>query len=447
MMAPASLTRRLIITLTLAAAVLWLLAAFLAGDTMRSRLDAAFDGGLRETAERLLALAVENLHDDGDEHGPGHEMHEVPQSGDAGVGEYIVYQVRFANGSIALRSHDAPIEPFALPLQEGFADSGPWRVFTIGTPDHALFIQVAEAIQHRADTLWSSILSLIVPIGVLVPLSALGIFVAIRSGLRPVRKFSAEIGALHASNLAPIGEAGLPRELLPIAEAVDGLIARVSATIEAERAFAANSAHELRTPLAGSLAQTQRLIEELDGQPAAGRARQIEASLIRLRAMADKLLQLSRADAGIAAAAKPVDLLPALRLLIEDARRTGAGRQIELSVEPGRQLVGSIDVDAFGIAVRNLLENAILHGEPPITVALDAQMIEIANGGPVVGPEGLARLKTRFVRGQTPSSGSGLGLAIADTIIRQAGGTLELVSPAPGRSDGFCARLRLPKAA
>ena len=69
-MAAPSLTRRLIVTLTLAAAVLWLLAALLAADTMRSQLDAAFDGGLRETAERLLALAVETLSDDGDEHGP-----------------------------------------------------------------------------------------------------------------------------------------------------------------------------------------------------------------------------------------------------------------------------------------------------------------------------------------------------------------------------------------
>jgi two-component system OmpR family sensor kinase len=440
-MAAPSLTRRLIVTLTLAAAGLWLLAALLAADTMRSRLDAAFDGGLRETAERLLALAVENLHDDGDENDHRHEIHEVPQSAESGVGEYIVYQVRLADGSIALRSHDAPDAPFDVPLQEGLADSGAWRVYTIGTPDRSLFIQVAEAMQHRSDTLWSSILSLIIPIGVLVPLSALGIFLAIRSGLRPVRAFSSKIGALHASNLAPVGDVGLPRELLPIAHAVDGLIARVAATIEAERAFAANSAHELRTPLAGSLAQTQRLIEELEGQPSLGRARQIEASLLRLRVMAEKLLQLSRADAGIAATAERVDLVPALRLLVEDARRVGGGRHIELSVAPDTELRAAIDIDAFGIVIRNLLENAVLHGEPPITVTAGEGVIEISNRGPAIAPEALARLKTRFVRGQTGSSGSGLGLAIADTIIKQAGGSLDLLSPSPGYNDGFCARV------
>ena len=236
----------------------------------------------------------------------------------------------------------------------------------------------------------------------------------------------------------------MPRELLPIADAVDGLIARVAAAMEAERPFAANSAHELRTPLAGSLAQTQRLIEELDGSPTADRARQIEASLVRLRTMADKLLQLSRADAGIASAGRSVDLLPALRLLIEDARRANPGREITLSIAPGAGLVAPIDLDAFGIVIRNLLENAILHGRPPIEVSTDDTAIEIVNGGPVVTPEALARLKTRFVRGQTSSSGSGLGLAIADTIVRQSGGTLDLISPAPGREDGFCARIVLP---
>ena len=258
-----------------------------------------------------------------------------------------------------------------------------------------------------------------------------------------MRAFSSKIGALHASNLAPIGDAGLPRELLPIAHAVDGLIARVAATLEAERAFAANSAHELRTPLAGSLAQTQRLIEELEGQPSLGRARQAEASpLVRLRAMADKLLQLS-ARRRIAASAAPVDLIPALRLLVEDARRRGVGQDIGLAAAPSAQLVAAIDLDAFGIAVRNLLENARLHGREPVTVSVSNGVIDIANAGPIVSPGVLAKLKTRFVRGNSGSSGSGLGLAIADTIIRQAGGTLDLISPAPGREDGFCARIVL----
>ena len=447
MTAPPSLTRRLIWTLTAAAVLLWIIAATLAANTLRTRLDAAFDGGLQETAERLLSLAVDNLGNDGDEAAHSTEAHEVPLYNDTGS-EYIVYQVRLADGTVVLRSHDAPGTPFATPLAEGFADSGPWRVYTIGTRRRDIFIQVGEASVHRTESLWSSVLSLLWPIGLLVPLSTLGIFLAVRSGLRPVRHFSAKISERHAANLTPVGDTGLPSELQPVAHAVDALIGRVRAALDAERSFAANSAHELRTPIAGSLAQTQRLIAELGDSPQRDRAGQVEKSLLRLRALADKLLQLSRADAAISAVAEPVDLLPAVKVLVEDARRADADRdRISLAIDHGATLIAAIDVDAFGIAMRNLLENARLHGDTaqPIRVSVHDGSVEVANGGAVVPPDRLTKLTTRFARGDTEAEGSGLGLAIVDTMMRQAGGQLELRSPATGQHEGFSARLDFPR--
>ena len=445
MSAPLSLTRRLIWTLTIAAVVLWLLSALLAANTLRARLNDAFDGGLKETAERILSLAADSLSDDANEPHERH-AHEIPLLDQAG-GEYIVYQVRSAGGAILLRSHDAPSLAFDVPLTDGFADSGPWRVYTVGVADGAVFTQVAETTVHRADSLWSSVLSLLLPICVLVPLSAVGIYFAVRSGLRPVREFSAQIGQRHATNLSPVGDAGLPVELQPIAQAVDGLIARVRDAFEAEQAFAANSAHELRTPIAGSLAQTQRLIAELEASPARDRALQVEASLLRLRQLSEKLLQLSRAEAGIGAAPQAIDLLPALRLLVDDLGRSlPPTSKVELAVADGARLTAPIDIDAFGIALRNLLENARLYGSAsgPIRVDVRDGVIEISNGGPAVAPEQLAKLTNRFVRARTDTQGSGLGLAIVETLLRQAGGRLELISPVPGKVDGFCARVVLP---
>src|SRR5665213_359265 len=245
-MSTISLTRRLILLLTIGAVALWLLSALLAANTLRVGLNDAFDGGLKETAERILALAVDTLHDDTSEPVDHHEAHEIPLL-DGGGGEYIVYQVRDASGAILLRSHDAPSAAFDAPLVRGFADFGPWRVYTVGSPDGGVFTQVAETTAHRSDSLWSSILALLWPIALLVPLSALGIYFAVRSGLRPVRLFSKQIGQRHAANLSPVSDAGLPIELRPIAAAVNGLIERVRTALEAERSFAANSAHELRT--------------------------------------------------------------------------------------------------------------------------------------------------------------------------------------------------------
>jgi two-component system OmpR family sensor kinase len=433
-----SLTGRLIWTLTAAAAVLWVAATLVAANALQSRLDAAFDGGLRETAERVLALAADSIYDTDGDH--GHDNHEV-RPYDQTEDEYIVYQVRLADGSIVLRSHDAPQAPFAVPLAAGFSNAGPWRVYTLGTPKGDVFIQVAEANEHRAESLRSSIFSLLLPIGLLTPLSALGIFVAVRSGLRPVRDLSLKINERHGRNLAPIGETGLPRELQPIAHAIDGLIGRIRAAFDSERAFAANSAHELRTPIAGSLALVELLLREIGDHPARARAAQVEASLQRLRALSDKLLQLSRADAGIAATDEPVDLAPAIELLVDDARRTGMTLPVELQIEGDAHLKVPIDLDAFGIALRNLIENAQRHGKPPIIVRVADRAVEVINAGPVVPAAELAILKSRFARGQTSAEGSGLGLAIVDTIVENAGGRLDLISPAPGRADGFCAKV------
>jgi two-component system OmpR family sensor kinase len=435
----------LIWTLTAAAVVLWLLAALLAANTFRLRLSDAFDGGLKETAERILSLAVDSMSDESNEPRLPEKAHEVPLL-DQGGSEYIVYQVRAPDGTIVLRSHDAPSAAFDARLVEGFTNSGPWRVYTVGSPRGEVFVQVAESTSHRSESLWSSVLALLWPITLLAPLSAIGIYAAVRSGLEPVRVFSDGIGERHAANLAPVSSLGLPAELQPIARAVNELIGRVGSALEAERAFASNSAHELRTPIAGSLAQTQRLIAELESDPAKERALQIEASLLRLKHLTEKLLQLSRAEAGLGAVAEPIDLLPALGVVIDDFRRSLADIRLIYSVEDDADLRAPMDVDAFGIAVRNLLENASRYGigDVPITVVASSGAIEVRNGGPAVPADKLSRLTDRFVRGSDHAQGAGLGLAIVESLVRQAGGRLQLTSPIPNTGGGFAARIALP---
>ncbi len=106
----------------------------------------------------------------------------------------------------------------------------------------------------------------------------------------------------------------------------------------------------------------------------------------------------------------------------------------------------AIDPDAFAISLRNLIENALRHGSPgsPVTVTLDPDgVLHVINACPVVPGDHLARLAERFQRGDSRAPGAGLGLTIAAAIARSAGGTLELLSPALGRDDGFEARFTL----
>lgn len=442
-MTTTSITRRLILTLTVGAATLWLLGALFAIFIVRNELQQTLDGGLRETAERILPLAVDSLADDGD--GDVDIAPDYHQATSDDQTEFVVYQVRDPEGGVLIRSHDAPGAGFDAPLADGFATRTPWRIYTTADPRTGLFIQVAELEARRETALLGSIAGMLLPLVLLVPLGALGIWLAVRSGLAPVRRVGEEVSRRDVGNLAPLDIGAAPAELRPMTAAIDSLLQRLRTAFEAERALVANSAHELRTPIAGSLAQTQRLVDELNGHPAKARARRVEDTLHRLSALAAKLLALSRAESGTARVGAATDLLPALRLIVDEA--AGARERpdlITLHLPRDAQLAAPIDIDAFGIVMRNLIENALLHGAPgaPVEISVPRRdIVEVTNAGPLVPNDELAQLTRRFARGDTAAAGSGLGLTIVDTIMRQVGGRLELLSPAPGRSDGFSARL------
>ena len=369
--------------------------------------------------------------------------------------EYLTFQLRGRDGAVLLRSHDAPEAPYTGSLALGFSESRHHRVYTIASGRY--FLQVAEPLGHRHEALMESAGALLLPLAGLVPVSILLILWSVRGGLAPMRRLQGDIGARDGGNLQPIADTDWPEEIVGTVQAVNRLLRRLRSALEAERVFAATSAHELRTPVATALAQTQRLLAELESgltpEDAQARGRRIEATLHRLGGLVEKLLHLSRAEAGIGLSETENDLLPVLRLVIEElAAQPGAARRLSLVIADGASL-RRMDIDAFSIVVRNLIENALAYGDPetPVEIAVpDDRTVSVRNGCPAIPPETLARLTQRFVRGFVHGGragegpeGSGLGLAIADTILRQTGGTLELFSPVPGQSDGFEARVIL----
>jgi two-component system OmpR family sensor kinase len=432
-----SITRRLLVALTGLTVVLWIVASSLALYVMHDRLDASLDSSLQEAAQRLLTLAVENGLDHASAAKPGPEH-------DANIAEhteYLTYQIRDIDGRVLLRSHDAPEQPYGAPLKTGFLNTDAHRIYTEGTASGTLFIQVAETHEHRHAAIVDAGLSLVVPLALLVPLSALATAFIVRQCMAPVLKVQQEISRRGSGNLTPIGSAGVVTELSPITTAVDRLIDRLRAALDSERTFTANSAHELRSPLASALAQLQRLAGTLEKPAQQERLRAIELELRRLIDLTEKLMQLSRAEAGMALASRTTDLRPFLELMIDDLRHAprAAGR-IELVVDPAARLVSRMDVDAFAIVVRNLIDNALLHGtaSEPVRVSVGpGAQLSFVNAGPIVAATELKGLTRRFVRGTTEVGGVGLGLAIVETIVGQSGGRLELRSPASGRSDGF----------
>ncbi len=442
-----SLRGQLIRSLTLGITLSWLAAAALAVLAVRFELHEEFDSVLQETAQHLLPAiladhgAVLDL-PAGDAHPP--TLPAVPHD------EYITYQVLTAEGQVKLRSHQAPMRPFVLPVTTGFAwDAAGRRVYSELSVDGRYAIEIAEPAGHRREPIINAILLLLLPLGGLVPVAIWLIRRSVRHGLKPLLAVQREIAGRSRSNLRPLPISSLPEELGTLVADVNLLLQRLSLALESERSFAANSAHELRTPVAAAMAQTQVLAARLgEDTPLGQRALAIVAEMRRMSRLAERLLQLSRADSGMAMAGEPQDVLPLVELLVEDAnRQSGQAGRIRLDTGGAESFLLAADLDALGIAIRNLLDNALLHGTADGIVAVrlaPGPEIIVGNDGPVVAAADLARLTERFHRLDTDRPGSGLGLAIVETIMRQMGGALRLHSPARGMATGFEAVLAFP---
>lgn len=431
---PKGLVTQVALGVSLGITVMWLLTIAGTALAVRHELDELMDAALQETAARLLPLALL-------------EVQDRPQQGTARIDtfsqedDFLSYVVRDGQGAIQLHSQNAVLADFDGQLADGVSDTATLRVFQLRDAQTGFRIEVAEPHAERREAVMETVRAMILPLFILVPLLGLGIVTFIRRALAPVNRFHDEITRRDGMDMRPVALGDLPPEIASIAEAVNGLLDRLRRTLEAERSFTANSAHELRTPIAACLAQTQRLLAETQDPRIAERAAQIEAQLRRLARVAEKLMHLARAEGGAVASDAPQDLLPILAHVVREFRATRDGQRLRLDLPDGDgACLARIDPDAFGILARNLIENALTHGTPgtPVEVSMTPNAtLRVVNAGPVVPPETLARLTRRFTRGDTRTEGSGLGLAIADSIARGVGGQLELLSPAPGRPDGF----------
>ncbi|MGE3831714.1 MAG: ATP-binding protein [Parvibaculaceae bacterium] len=439
---PWSLERRLVLVLGSVLSVLWLAATIATLALTRHEIGEVFDSALQETAQRLLPLALHDLkeaadHDGDDDADEGESLSAEFNDSDA----YLTYQVRNAAGRVLLRSHDAPAEGFPASLARGFASTGNWRIYTEASRDGRVFVQVAETGARRDMLTREALIWLIIPLIALVLAAVIAVTLLVRSATRPVLRLQEEIRSRDGANLAPLPEHPLPDELQPIVDAVNRLLARLQRAMAAERSFAAHSAHELRTPIAAAQAQAQLLFDSTHDPSEKQRARNLLTLLSRLGRLVEKLLQLSRAEAGVGSAGAS-DLREVAGVVIDEYRHrlTGVYSPVELHEEGAPAGRIAIDPDALGIVLHNLIDNAITHGRPgrPVIVTLGpGARLSIVNEGEAIPAEELPRLRERFVRGETEAEGSGLGLSIVDAIMREAGGSLAIHSPATARRDGF----------
>lgn len=439
MRTPRSLQGRLALWLGFLLTLLWIGAASVTAFIVRQSLEATFDASLQETVQRILPLAVLDIIER-EEEGVTQQLAAIGQHG-----EFLTYIIRDAQGRILLQSHAAKPQDFPDWGGTGFTTSATHRLYSETVLQDTIRMTAAEPLAHRDRVAREIQMSLGLPLLIVIPLALLAILVVVRASLAPLHRLRSQLAARGSRDMSRVAADGLPAEVAPVAETLNTLLHRLSAAFDAERSFAANAAHELRTPLAGAIAQAQRLQAETSDPAARTRAADIETTLKRLTRLSERLMQLARAEGGRLRLDTASDLRPVLQLVTDDMARGRDGGRLILSMAAS-PVLSDLDPDAFAILARNLADNALRHGtqDAAVRVSLsETGVLQVDNDGPVIPPPRLKDLTARFVR-SGPQMGSGLGIAIVAAIADRTGSGLQITSPRPGQADGVTVSVHLP---
>jgi two-component system OmpR family sensor kinase len=444
---PPRLADRLARTLLLWVGGVWLACVVGATWYVDREINLNFDAEMVESAHRMIDIAVHEL--DRARAGGAEAPARLPLLASEPIidDDPVVFQLAEAGPHILMRSREAPSAPFGVPLRTGFAETGPWRVYTVAHPGRPLFLHLADPLAERRDARNATLLGLLVPLLAVLPLLALMLRRIARRELRVVQALEREIGRRSGSDLSAIALDHLPAELQSVGEHVNRLLGRLERALDAERSLAANAAHELRTPLA---AVRLRLQTALDHDLSRDEVQAALDALATFGHRADKLLQLSRAESSAAFARQAVDLVQLAATVAEEFWSTEpARRRLDLQIAEHGVVPARGDVDSLAIALRNLVENALRYsGDARVTLEVAAPcVLVVRDAGPGVPAATLETLRRRHVRQTADAAGYGLGLSIVATIADKHDTRLELSSPPPGESRGFEARLTLHPAA
>ena len=280
----------------------------------------------------------------------------------------------------------------------------------------------------------------------------------IRRDLEPLAQLQAAVDQRDASDLAPVPagltEGSTTREVERLGTALNSMLSRLARSIEAQREFAGNVAHELRTPLAGIRAQAAYALNHSD--PAVWREQLsgIAQGEHRASHLVDQLLAMARANEASAG------------LELRELPLNDVARQVLLRFLPQADAAG-VDLGGEGLdepvyvradaalvegILGNLLDNALRYGRAPhprvtVTVAREGRetLLSVTDNGPGMGAEDAQQLARRWAQGsvgQRLGAGAGLGLAIVQRYAQLLGARFEIKPAAQGH--GMSGVVRFP---
>ena len=429
-----SIRRRLLWLLLGSLVLVWLAMLGLSYEKAHEEIHELADARLQQGARTLLLLDLKRLgrlakaQAENDQDG-SHDNH------DSEVGAPLAFQVWSDNGELLLHSAGAPAAPFLA--REGYATSSierhAWRSYTVRDRKRNYQVSVLERLATRDHLIGKLAQRMGQVLLLALPLLALLTWLSISFSLRPLARLSDAIAGRDINKLEPIQLQQVPIEAQALIAALNRLLERLAHSLDRERAFTADAAHELRTPLAAIKVQAEVALAAQDEASRSHAIRQVIAGVDRTTHLAQQLLLLARLEHVEAGGQQAVDLgqlaADCMARFADQAARKHI--EFELAAAPGCVLAG--DPAMLAVMLDNLLDNAIKYGRADgrinVTVRREAAalVLEVADDGDGVAAPDRSRLQDRFFRVEgSAAAGSGLGLSIVKKIAAVHGGTLEI---------------------
>jgi len=332
----------------------------------------------------------------------------------------------------------APGEPL---LYTADIDGKPMRFVALdvsygetGAPQ-TLRVQVAKglAVQQRiAGELVADMLAPLLALGVLLSLAVYG---GIQRGLTPLTRLTAQLENRSVNALSPIAATQAPGEVQALVQAINGLLGEVARSVQQEKRFINDAAHQLRTPLAGLISQVE-LAQRQTADPAlAERLAKVHTGAERSAHLVHQLLTLARTESQVRR--EPLDLAALARDVAREWTPRALAAGMDLGYEGDEHL--QIEGDALQLreALSNLIDNALRYTPRGSSITLrvhqgsDGARLAVEDNGPGLSADDLNHVFQRFWRANESPGGCGLGLAIVQEIAHRHGGEATVQSLRP----------------
>ncbi|RYY91181.1 MAG: two-component sensor histidine kinase, partial [Comamonadaceae bacterium] len=324
-------------------------------------------------------------------------------------GAYVV-QAYEADGSLAGTSY----APSSVRLQQGAGfhdvkDGGTgWRTYVLPAADaQHRTVQVVQSSSFRSKLAAERAATAVVPVLVLLPIAMLVLWLVGRAMSRALQDIGRQATQQDAHNITELSTERVPREVVPLVDSFNVMLARMREAFATQRRFVQDAAHELRTPIAAVGLQLENLRCDVDCGETSERFGQLEAGVRRAQRVVDQMLRLSRQEAAGADGPTIIDIQAQLRESINTMIALADRRNIDLGLvedAPAAPMTLRCAAGDLRSLLDNLIENALRYTpeggvvDVRVLAAQGRVALEVVDTGPGIPADLLPRVFDRFFR-------------------------------------------------